>query len=138
MLVAGLLAFLVADTSGNATREDRIAAYRRQRPITTPTLIQGDIAVSDPQVVTEGQLSAFVRKNSLHWPNGLVFYRTDTFDDDGEIEQMFTDEGLENITQAHTKIMDAVPCIRFKYCLSHHYTALSFRRPQIRLVNILQ
>ena len=111
MLVAHLLAFFWAQDVASAASYGRQASFRSQ---TTPTSVQGDIAVPQSHVGTGEELSAFLREPSLLWPNGFVFYWIETEEWNGKVEPLFDDEGVNNITQAINKIMEAVPCIKFK------------------------
>ena len=49
------------------------------------------------------------------WPGGVVPYTIDTAIsyESGLLEPVFSDGQIENITQAHHKIENGVPCIEF-------------------------
>ena len=82
---------------------------------TTPTLVEGDIAVPE-SYLGRGleELDAFLTDPELLWPNGFVPYCFETFEWDGELQPIFLDNQIENITQALGKISRDVPCIKFK------------------------
>jgi len=84
-------------------------------PRTTPTLVEGDIAIPESQVGRgPEELDAFLADPELLWPNGFVPYCFETFEWDGELEPIFLDDQIENITLALRKISRDVPCIKFK------------------------
>ena len=89
------------------------AASNRTIP-TTPTLLQGDIAVPEGQ-----ELSEFFARPSVLWPQGIVYYWIETGGLEGEEElPVFTNAGLKNINQAFNRITEAVPCIEFRWAIS--------------------
>ena len=59
-------------------------------------------------------LDAFLADPELLWPNGFVPYCFETFEWDGEMQTIFMDDQIENITLALIKISRDVPCIKFK------------------------
>ena len=84
-------------------------------PLTTPTLVEGDIAIPESQVGRgPEELDAFLTDPALLWPNGFVPYCYETFEWNGEMLPIFLDDQIENITQALGKITMNVPCIKFK------------------------
>ena len=83
-------------------------------PQTTPSLVEGDIAVPDTHLGTGLALNAFLAKPSALWPRGFVPYRIETFEWNGVVEPIFLDDQIENITQSLTKIMTDVPCLKFQ------------------------
>ena len=109
-LIHLLAFFLTHDVSFAASHRQRSSS----RPRTTPTLIQGDIAVPEAHHGTGQELSAFLAQPSALWPRGVVYFWIETDEWEGVEEPVFTDEGLSNITQAHKQIMEAVPCIEFR------------------------
>ena len=74
-------------------------------PQTTPSLVEGDIAVPAAHAGTGLALGAFLTRPSALWPRGFVPYRIESFEWNGEVEPIFLDEQIENITQSLTKIM---------------------------------
>ena len=91
-------------------------SYRRTivQSQVTPSLVEGDIAVPQRHLGTGQPLAAFLTEPSALWPRGLVSYRIETFEWEGVVEPIFSDEGVANITQALGKIMRDVPCIKFR------------------------
>ena len=84
-------------------------------PQTTPTLVEGDIAIPESHVEsTPEELDAFLTDPELLWPNGFVPYCFETFEWKGEMQTIFLDDQIENITQALGQITKHVPCIKFK------------------------
>ena len=84
-------------------------------PLTTPTLVEGDIAIPESQVGRgPEELDAFLADPELLWPNGFVPYCFETFEWDGEMQTIFMEDQIENITLALGKISRDVPCIKFK------------------------
>jgi len=82
---------------------------------TTPTLVEGDIAIPESQVGRESEeLDAFLADPELLWPYGFVPYCFEMFEWDGELVPLFLDEQIENVTLALGKISRDVPCIKFK------------------------
>ena len=112
MLIIYLLGLFSAQNVTSTTLK-RSRASPPSRP--TPVLVQGDIAVPVEHNGTGKELSAFLSKPSALWPKGVVSFWIETFEwDDGVIETVFTVDQKKNITEAHRRIMEAVPCIRFK------------------------
>ena len=116
MLAAHLLCLLVAQDVASAP------SYRRTivQSQATPILVEGDISVPQSHLGTGEPLSAFLAQPSALWPRGLVSYRIETFEWEGKVEPIFSDEGVANITQALGQIMRDVPCIKFRY-LAHRF-----------------
>ena len=83
-------------------------------PQTSPSLVEGDIAVPEAHLGTGHALGAFLTEPTALWPRGFVPYRIETFVWDGKAEPIFLDEQIENITLAHGKIMADVPCLKFQ------------------------
>ena len=109
MLVV-LFGFFLAQNVDSAASRSRPA--RRPRP--TPVLIQGDIAVPEEHRATGEDLSAFLSKPSALWPSAIVYYRLGEDEWEGVYYPLFMADQVKNITEAHKRIMEAVPCIRFK------------------------
>ena len=104
--------FLAQNVDSTALNHSRPA--RQSRP--TPTLIQGDIAVAEEDHHGTGEeLSAFLSKPSALWPQGSIYFRIEEDEWEGVVEPIFTVEQVKNISEAHKRIMEAVPCIKFKY-----------------------
>ena len=82
--------------------------------MTSPNLVQGDIAVPDTHLGTGQPQDAFLNEETKLWPRGFVPYRIDTFEHGGIVRPIFLDEQINIITLAHTKIMTDVPCLKFK------------------------
>ena len=82
-------------------------------PQTSPSLVEGDIAVPETHLKTGLALNAFLTEPTALWPRGFVPFRIETFEWDGIVEPIFLDDQIENITTAHGKIMTAVPCLKF-------------------------
>jgi len=84
-------------------------------PLTTPTLVEGDIAIPESQVGRgPEELDAFLADPELLWPNGFVPYCFETFELGGAMVPIFMDNHIENITLALGKISRDVPCIKFR------------------------
>ena len=83
-------------------------------PETTPSLVEGDIAVPETHLGTGLALDAFLTKPSALWPRGFVPYRIENFEWNGEVEPIFLDDQIGNITQSLSKIMTDVPCFKFQ------------------------
>ena len=82
---------------------------------TTPTLVEGDIAIPESQVGRgPEELDAFLADPALLWPNGFVPYCFETFEWEGELLPILLDEQIDNVTQALGNITSDVPCIKFK------------------------
>ena len=110
MLATGLLVFFVVHDATSSS------SFRRKIVQTqvTPNLVEGDIAVPQRHLGTGQALAAFLTEPSALWPRGLVSFRIETFEWEGVVEPVFTDEGVDNITQAMDQIMRNVPCIKFR------------------------
>ena len=82
----------------------------------TPALVEGDIAVPERHLRTGQELSAFLADPSDLWPQGIVYYwiEQDEWPEGVFNLPVFTNEGVNNITQAFNQIMEAVPCIQFR------------------------
>ena len=83
-------------------------------PQTSPSLVEGDIAVPETHLGTGQALDAFLTEPTDLWPRGFIPYRIETFEWDGIVEPIFLDDQIENITTALGKIMTSVPCLKFK------------------------
>ena len=111
MLVVYLFGFFLAQNVDSAASRSRPA--RKPRP--TPVLIQGDIAVPEEHRATGEDLSAFLKNPSALWPSAIVYYRLGEDEwEPGVYDPLFKADQVKNITEAHKRIMEAVPCIRFK------------------------
>ena len=110
MFVIYLFGFFLAQNVGSATSRSRPA--RKPRP--TPVLIQGDIVVPEEHRATGEDLSAFLKNPSALWPSAIVNYRLGEDEWDGVYYPLFMADQVKNITEAHKRIMEAVPCIRFR------------------------
>ena len=110
MLAAHLFCLLLANDVASTP------SYRRTvvQSQVTPTLVEGDISVPQSHLGTGEPLSAFLTQPSALWPRGLVSYRIETFEWEGKVEPIFSDEGVANITRALGQIMRDVPCIKFR------------------------
>ena len=82
-------------------------------PQTSPSLVEGDIAVPETHLGTGQALDAFLTEPTDLWPRGFIPYRIETFEWDGIEEPIFLDDQIENITISHQKIMTDVPCLKF-------------------------
>ena len=82
-------------------------------PETSPSLVEGDIAVPETHLGTGQALDAFLTDPTALWPRGVIPYRIETFEWDGIVEPIFLDDQIENITISHQKIMTDVPCLKF-------------------------
>ena len=109
MLLIYLLVFFV-------TLEGFSANFRGNfvPPTTSPSLVEGDIAVPETHLGTGQALDAFLTEPIALWPRGFIPYRIETFEWDGIVEPIFLDEQIENITLSHQKIMTDVPCLKFQ------------------------
>ena len=77
--------------------------------------IQGDIAVPVSQTgADEDTLYGFVTDKKALWMTGIVHYRIDEDEYEGDWEPVFTDDQIANITKALEQIETEVPCIRFR------------------------
>ena len=83
-------------------------------PQTSPSLVEGDIAVPETHLGTGQALNAFLTEPTALWPRGVVPYRIETFEWGGIVEPIFLDDQIENITLAQGKIMTDVPCLKFQ------------------------
>ena len=83
-------------------------------PQTSPSLVEGDIAVPETHLGTGQALGAFLTEPTALWPRGFIPYRIETFEWDGIVEPIFLDDQIENITTALGKIMTSVPCLKFQ------------------------
>ena len=79
----------------------------------TSHLIEGDIALHNP-LGSELDLNSFLKAKTALWPKGRIPYRIDEDEWDGNVEPVFLDSQIENITQALRKIETGVPCIDFE------------------------
>jgi hypothetical protein len=79
-----------------------------------PNLIEGDIAVPESHDGSPLASEAFLSDRALLWPRGRVPYRLETYMWDGVEEPVFSDDQIENITQALGQISREVPCIEFR------------------------
>ena len=111
VLVIYLFGFFLAQNVDSAASRSRPA--RQPRP--TPVLIQGDIAVPEEHRATGEDLSAFLKNPSALWANAIVYYRLGEDEwEPGVFDPIFMAKHVKTITEAHKRIMEAVPCIRFK------------------------
>ena len=83
-------------------------------PQTSPSLVEGDIAVPETHLGTGQALGAFLTEPTKLWPRGLISYRFEMYEWDGTVEPIFLDEQIENITTALGQIERDVPCIKFR------------------------
>ena len=120
MIVAYLLLGLIAAVSDGAVRDGAVRLPHRgafaqapTQPESNPNLVEGDIAVP-AGVSGESTQDSFIKDKKNHWPKGRVRYRieTDIWEDDED--PVFTNDQIENITQALGKISNAVSCVRFE------------------------
>ena len=85
----------------------------------SPNLVQGDIAVPVGHTgAEEDVLYAFVTNQSALWMNGIIHYRIEEDEYEGDVEPVFTDDQIANITTALGQINNEVPCIRFRCNIS--------------------
>ena len=88
-------------------------------PVTTATLLEGDILVPESQVGRgPEELDALLSDPELLWPNGYVPYCFETFEWEGSKEPIFLDDQIANVTKALRQISKDVPCIKFKWVTS--------------------
>ena len=80
----------------------------------SPNLVEGDIAVPETHLGTGRALDAFLMEPTALWPRGYIPYRIETFEWEGVVEPIFSDDQIENITLSHKKIMTDVPCLKFQ------------------------
>ena len=83
-------------------------------PQTSPSLVEGDIAVPETHLETEQALDAFLNETTNLWPNGFIPYTFETFEWNGKKEPIFLDDQIENVNLALGKIMTGVPCLKFQ------------------------
>ena len=76
-------------------------------------LVQGDIAVPVSHTGAD-TLYGFVTNQEALWMTGIVHYRIDEDEYEGDWEPVFTDDQIANITTALEQIVTEVPCIRFR------------------------
>ena len=69
-------------------------------PETSPSLVEGDIAVPETHLGTGQALDAFLTEPIALWPRGFIPYRIETFEWDGIVEPIFLDDQIDNITLA--------------------------------------
>ena len=78
-------------------------------------LMQGDIAVPVSHIgADEDTMDAFVTDQKALWMTGIVHYRIEEDEYDGNWEPVFTDDQIANITKALQQIEAEVPCIKFR------------------------
>ena len=81
----------------------------------SPNFVQGDIAVPVSQSgADEDALYAFVTDQKALWMTGVVPYRIDEDEYNGDWEPVFTDAQIANITTALEQIGTEVPCVEFR------------------------
>ena len=81
----------------------------------SPNFVQGDIAVPVSRAGSdEDALYAFVTDQKALWMTGVVPYRIDEDEYNGDWEPVFTDAQIANITTALEQIETEVPCIDFR------------------------
>ena len=81
----------------------------------SPNLVQGDIAVPVNHTGADEDVQyAFVTDQKALWMTGIVHYRIDEDEYEGDREPVFTDDQIANITTALQQIETEVPCIRFR------------------------
>ena len=80
----------------------------------TPLMVEGDIAVTESNLGSGTVQNAFRTNQDSRWPKGIVPFRIATDEWGGLVEPVFLETQIDNITQAHNKIMDGVPCIEFR------------------------
>ena len=83
-------------------------------PKTSPSLVEGDIAVPETHLGTGQALECFLTEPTVLWPRGFIPYRIETFEWDSIVEPIFLDEQIDNITLAQGKIMADLPCLEFQ------------------------
>ena len=79
----------------------------------SPNLVQGDMAVPVSQT-GEDTLDAFVRDRKALWNTGVVPYRFEMDEYEGNIEPVFTDAQMRNISECLQDIETEVPCLEFR------------------------
>ena len=110
MVVLCLLGFLIVHGALGGPFRGTLSSRR-----TTPTLVEGDIAIPESQVGRgPEELDAFLADPALLWPNGYVPYCFESFEWEGKMQPIVLDNQIENITQALDKISRDVPCIKFR------------------------
>ena len=88
-------------------------------PVTSPSLVEGDIAVPESHLGRASEQHAFLSDPTVLWQRGYVPYRVDTFEWEGKMVPIFLDDQIANITSALETIMGDVPCIKFKWVVLH-------------------
>ena len=114
MIVSYLLLGVFA--SCGASRPPRRGAFAPAPEVNldTPLLLEGDIAVTESSLGSGTTMSAFRTAQDSLWPRGVVPFRIATDEWQGVVEPVFLDSQIENITRAHRKIENGVPCIEFR------------------------
>ena len=82
-------------------------------PQTSPSLVEGDIAVPETYLETGHPLNSFLNEPTPLWPRGRIPYTFETYEWNGKREPIFLDDQIDNVTLAHQKIMTSVPCLNF-------------------------
>ena len=116
MMIVGFLLLGVLASCG-ASRPPRRGAFAPAPEISdsdTPLVVEGDIARTERSLGSGTALNAFHTTQDSLWPRGVVPFRIDTDEWEGVVEPVFLDSQIENITQAHRKIENGVPCIEFR------------------------
>ena len=122
MIVAYLLLGLIAAVSDGAVRDGAVRLPHRgafaqapSQPESNPNLVEGDIAV--PAGGSGGStqlLDSFIKAKKNHWPKGRVRYHIERDSWEGIEEPVFTDDQIQNITEALDKISRGVSCVGFE------------------------
>ena len=115
MMIVGYLLLGVFASCG-ASRPPRRGAFAPAPEVNsdTPHMLEGDIARTERSLGSGTALNAFHTTQDSLWPRGVVPFRIDTDEWEGVIEPVFLDSQIENITRAHRKIENGVPCIEFR------------------------
>ena len=84
-------------------------------------LVQGDIAVPVNRTGADDVMYGFVTDQKALWNKGIIPYRIEEDEYEGNWEPVFTDAQIANITTSLGQIEAEVPCIRFRWNIFASY-----------------
>ena len=112
-LAFGWIGFCQAKLTGKKFGYAR-GEFAPPQDIVSANLVQGDMAV--PEGSTGGDtLDAFVRDEKALWNTGVVPYRFEVDEYQGNVEPVFTDAQMRKINESLQHIEAEVPYLEFRY-----------------------